>query len=120
MGADLQRVKIFADGADRGGILELYAEPADQGLHDQPDARCAAAGIADYEYFARDILEVVPDRPISFEVFSDDVRRDGASGAEDRVVGRQRLREDPGDQHPGRVDGHADRAARRQAASSST
>ncbi len=43
----------------------------DPGVHDQPDAD-ARAGVADYESFARELLELVPDRPISFEVFSDD------------------------------------------------
>ena len=71
MGAGLERVKVFADGADRQGILDLYANPVIKGFTTNPTLM-RAAGIADYEYFARDILEVVPDRPISFEVFADD------------------------------------------------
>jgi transaldolase len=71
MAAGLRRVKVFADGADRQGILDLYANPLIKGFTTNPTLM-RAAGVADYEYFARDILEVVPDRPISFEVFADE------------------------------------------------
>lgn len=66
------RVKIFADGADRAGIAELYAIPWVQGFTTNPTLM-RQVGIADYETFAREVLELVPDRPISFEVFSDEV-----------------------------------------------
>lgn len=65
------RVKIFADGADRDGIAELYAKPWVKGFTTNPTLM-RKAGVSEYESFAREILEVVPDRPISFEVFSDD------------------------------------------------
>jgi transaldolase len=65
------RVKIFADGADRDRILELYARPWVRGFTTNPTLM-RKAGVDDYETFARDVLEVVSDRPISFEVFSDD------------------------------------------------
>jgi transaldolase len=68
--ADL-KVKIFADGADRSGILELYGNPLVKGFTTNPTLM-RVAGITDYEAFARDILEAIPDRPISLEVFSDD------------------------------------------------
>jgi transaldolase len=68
--ADL-KVKIFADGADRGGMLELYGNPMIKGFTTNPTLM-RAAGIADYEAFARDIVLAIPDRPISLEVFSDD------------------------------------------------
>jgi transaldolase len=68
--ADLN-VKIFADGADRSGILELYGNPLVKGFTTNPTLM-RVAGITDYEAFARDILEAIPDRPISLEVFSDD------------------------------------------------
>jgi transaldolase len=68
--ADL-KVKIFADGADRGGMLELYRHPLIKGFTTNPTLM-RAAGITDYEAFARDILKAIPDRPISLEVFSDD------------------------------------------------
>src|SRR5918992_2436741 len=65
------RVKIFADGADREGIAELYAFPWVRGFTTNPTLM-RKAGVEDYEAFAREILELVPDRPISFEVFSDE------------------------------------------------
>jgi transaldolase len=68
--ADLN-VKIFADGADRRGMLDLYGNPLVKGFTTNPTLM-RAAGIADYEAFARDILKAIPDRPISLEVFSDD------------------------------------------------
>lgn len=68
--ADL-KVKIFADGADRAGMLELYGNPLIKGFTTNPTLM-RVAGITDYEAFARDILEAIPDRPISLEVFSDD------------------------------------------------
>ena len=68
--ADL-RVKIFADGADRAGIAELASKPWIQGFTTNPTLM-RKAGVEDYETFGRSVLELVPDRPISFEVFSDD------------------------------------------------
>jgi transaldolase len=65
------RIKIFADGADRESIARLYANPVIRGFTTNPTLM-RKAGVKDYETFARDILELVPDRPISFEVFSDD------------------------------------------------
>jgi transaldolase len=64
-------VKIYADGADVEGIRKLAAQPLIQGLTTNPTLM-RAAGIKDYEAFAREVLAVVPDKPISFEVFSDD------------------------------------------------
>jgi len=68
--ADLH-VKIFADGADKTGILDLYKDPLIKGLTTNPTLM-RKAGISDYEAFARDILETVREKPISLEVFSDD------------------------------------------------
>jgi len=65
------KVKIFADGADKAGIIELYANPVLAGLTTNPTLM-RKAGINDYEAFARDILQTVKDKSISFEVFSDD------------------------------------------------
>jgi transaldolase len=64
-------VKIFADGADREGIAALYSKPYIKGLTTNPTLM-RKVGITDYERYARDILEVVKDKPISFEVFSDE------------------------------------------------
>lgn len=69
--ADL-KVKIFADGADKAGMLEMYKNPTIQGFTTNPTLM-RKAGIADYETFAHDVLAAIPDRPISFEVFSDDI-----------------------------------------------
>jgi transaldolase len=66
-------VKVFADGADRDGILELRKNPIIQGFTTNPTLM-RAAGVDDYESFALDVLQLVPDLPISFEVFSDDVQ----------------------------------------------
>lgn len=65
------KVKIFADGADRAGMLEMYGKPYIKGLTTNPTLM-RKAGISDYKIFAKDILTAIPDRPISFEVFSDD------------------------------------------------
>ena len=65
------KVKIFADGADRNGMLDMYAEPYIKGFTTNPTLM-RKAGISDYRAFAKDILKAIPDRPISFEVFSDE------------------------------------------------
>jgi transaldolase len=65
-------VKIFADGADKAGMLEMYAKPFVKGLTTNPTLM-AKAGIKDYEAFARDILDEIRDKPLSLEVFSDDI-----------------------------------------------
>jgi transaldolase len=64
-------VKIFADGADKGGMLEMYALPYVKGFTTNPTLM-RKAGVVDYEAFAKDILAAIPDRPISFEVFADE------------------------------------------------
>ena len=65
------RVKLFADGADRAGMLEMYANPLIKGFTTNPTLM-RKAGVEDYEAFARDLVVAIPDRPISLEVFSDD------------------------------------------------
>jgi transaldolase len=65
------KVKIFADGADRAGMLEMYRNPLVSGFTTNPTLM-RRAGVKEYEAFARDILRSIPDRPISFEVFSDE------------------------------------------------
>lgn len=64
-------IKIFADGADLEGIIDLYRKPFIKGLTTNPTLM-RKVGISDYEAFARSVLENVTDKPISFEVFSDD------------------------------------------------
>jgi transaldolase len=65
-------VKIFADGADLDGILALAADPRIAGFTTNPTLMWKA-GLTDYEEFAKRLLERITDRPISFEVFADDV-----------------------------------------------
>jgi transaldolase len=64
-------VKIFADGADKGTLLRLYADPLIKGMTTNPTLM-RKAGIADYEKFAHEILDTIKEKPISFEVFSDE------------------------------------------------
>jgi transaldolase len=65
------KVKIFADGADLKGIVVSAANPLIKGFTTNPTLM-RAAGVTDYHAFALDVLKVVPDRPVSFEVFADD------------------------------------------------
>jgi transaldolase len=65
------RVQVFADGADKASMLELYRQPYIKGFTTNPTLM-RKAGITDYERFALDILQHITDRPISFEVFADD------------------------------------------------
>src|ERR1700726_3724783 len=65
------KIKIFADGADIRGIREAASNPRIQGFTTNPTLM-RAAGVDDYQQFAREVLNVVPDRPVSFEVFADD------------------------------------------------
>lgn len=68
---DTLKIHIYADGADKAGILDLYAKPYIKGLTTNPTLM-KKAGIKDYEAFAKDILQTVTAKPISLEVFSDD------------------------------------------------
>lgn len=65
------QIKLFADGADKKAMLDMYARPHIQGFTTNPTLM-RKAGITDYENFARDILASIPDRPISLEVFADE------------------------------------------------
>ena len=67
------RIHIYADGADKAGILDLYAKPYIKGLTTNPSLM-KKAGIKDYEAFAKDILQTVKAKPISLEVFTDDFK----------------------------------------------
>ena len=65
------KVQIFADGADKADMLEMYAKPYIKGLTTNPTLM-KKAGITDYRAFCKDILTHIKDKPLSFEVFSDD------------------------------------------------
>jgi transaldolase len=68
--ADL-KIKLFADGADKTAMLDLYRNPSIRGFTTNPTLM-RKAGITDYAAFARDILTEIRDRPISLEVFADE------------------------------------------------
>ena len=65
------RVKIFADGADKAGIQEMYAKPYISGFTTNPTLM-RKAGVTDFEAFTKEIVQAIPDRPLSVEVFADD------------------------------------------------
>jgi transaldolase len=64
-------IKLFADGANKSGILEMYQNPRIDGFTTNPTLMCKA-GITNYVAFAKDLLREIPDKPISFEVFADE------------------------------------------------
>jgi transaldolase len=66
------RIKIFGDGAELSGMLALYRQPYIRGFTTNPTLM-NKAGIRDYRAFAKEVLAAIPDRPISFEVFSDEI-----------------------------------------------
>lgn len=66
------KVKIFADGADLAGIKEMQANPLIRGFTTNPTLM-RKAGVTDYKAFALSVLDVVRDKPVSFEVFADDI-----------------------------------------------
>ena len=65
------KVKIYGDGADIAGILELSRRPYIKGFTTNPTLM-RKAGVADYEAFAAEVLRHIQDRPVSFEVIADD------------------------------------------------
>lgn len=67
------RIKIFADGADTAGMLEMANTPYISGLTTNPTLM-RKAGVRDYRTFAQDITKAIPNLPISFEVFSDEFK----------------------------------------------
>ncbi|WP_218814765.1 transaldolase [Rickettsiella endosymbiont of Dermanyssus gallinae] len=72
MSLDAFSIKLFADGADKEEMLRLYQNPLIKGFTTNPSLM-KKAGVYDYRSFRLDILTAIPDRPISFEVFSDDL-----------------------------------------------
>jgi transaldolase len=75
-------VRVFADGADIASIRKLADDPLIAGFTTNPTLM-RKAGVDDYEQFAHELLECVTDRPISFEVFSDDL---GEMGRQARTI----------------------------------
>ncbi len=66
------KIKLFADGADLNSMLELYRDPMIKGFTTNPTLM-KKSSITDYEKFAKQVLLEIPDRPVSFEVFADDL-----------------------------------------------
>jgi len=69
---DKLKIKIFADGADKAGMVTLYRTSYVRGLTTNPTLM-KKAGITDYEHFSKEVLQLVVDKPISLEVFTDDL-----------------------------------------------
>ena len=114
------RTKVFADGARIDDIKELAKDPRIQGFTTNPTLM-RKAGIADYEAFARDLLaRRSPDQPISLEVFADDAGEMERQARKIAILGRERLRQDPGHQHQGRIHRPPSSGASPRTASSST
>jgi transaldolase len=65
------KIKLFADGADKSGMLEMNKNPLIKGFTTNPTLM-RKAGVKDYEEFSKDILKSIPDKPLSLEVFSDE------------------------------------------------
>jgi len=65
------KVKIYSDGADKAAMLEMYANPLVSGFTTNP-THMRKSGVTNYRAFAKEVLGLIPDRPISFEVFADD------------------------------------------------
>lgn len=65
------KVKLFADGAEKAGMIEMYNNPRISGFTTNPTLM-KKAGVIEYVTFAKDILTIIKDKPISFEVFSDE------------------------------------------------
>ncbi len=76
---DQLKIKLFSDGADMDSILSMYKDPKIQGFTTNPTLM-RKAGITDYEAFGRKVLAAVPDRPVSLEVFADDLENMGIQG----------------------------------------
>ncbi len=66
------KIKLYADGADLKGMIEVYNEGIVSGFTTNPTLM-KKAGVKNYEEFAKSALKAIPDLPISFEVFSDDL-----------------------------------------------
>ena len=64
-------IKVFADGADLDGIRDMVGNPLIEGFTTNPTLM-RKAGVEDYKGFALDVLDIVTDRPVSFEVFADE------------------------------------------------
>ena len=81
------RVKVFADGADLNSMMELSKHPLVKGFTTNPTLM-KSAGVTDYKGFAKKVLTLIPDRPVSFEVFADDLPEMKRQGLEIKSWGK--------------------------------
>jgi transaldolase len=88
MNVNALKTKIFADGAELEGMVALYRNPQVKGFTTNPTLM-RKAGISDYRAFAQRIVAAIPDRPISFEVFSDEFDEMERQALEIRTWGEQ-------------------------------
>lgn len=87
MRVDQLKIKLFADGADLAGMKAMYANPLIKGFTTNPTLM-RKAGVTDYKAFAHDVLRAIPDRPVSFEVFADELAEMDAQAREIASWGR--------------------------------
>jgi transaldolase len=66
------KIKIYSDGADKAAMLEMAKDPKIQGITTNPSLM-KKAGVSDYKSYCLDILSHIKDKPLSFEVFTDDI-----------------------------------------------
>lgn len=66
------KIKIYSDGADKASMLEMAKDPKIQGITTNPSLM-KKAGVTDYKSYCLDILSHIKDKPLSFEVFTDDI-----------------------------------------------
>ena len=92
------KVKLFTDGADKAQIVEMAKQPWIAGFTTNPSL-LKKAGVKDYEAYGRDLVAAVPDRHISFEVFSDDIPEMVAQGRVIATWGKNVSRQAAGDEH---------------------
>lgn len=76
---DSLKIKLFADGADIAGMIEMASKPYIAGLTTNPTLM-KKAGVSNYADFAKNVIKHIPDKPISFEVFSDDLEEMARQG----------------------------------------
>ena len=86
------KIKLFADGANLAEMMAMYRDPRIVGFTTNPTLM-RKAGVSDYERFAREVLDAIPDRPVSFEVFADELDEMARAGARHCRVGTQRQRQ---------------------------
>lgn len=78
---DKMNIKIYADGADLSSFEELNKNPKISGFTTNPSLM-KKSGVTDYKKFAKEVLKIVKKKPVSFEVFTDDINEMEAQARE--------------------------------------